>query len=159
LGCGGSALVFTQTHKDLGHPPSRQHIAIDGFQNGDFFDGAGVLAVERAGLSPYLDFREDRSRFALPTLLREGHKFRLIYIDGSHFFDDVLVDLCFSVRLLEVGGVVLLDDSSDREVWSVVCIARKLLRQYLSEVNYRHSEISNRAGAWPYTVDSIPQNV
>jgi hypothetical protein len=133
LGCGGSALVFTQTHKDLGDAARSSTLQLMHFKMN--FDGAGLLAIERAGLNQYLNFREERSSLALPALLREQRKFGLIYVDGSHSFDEVFVDLYFSVRLLEVGGIVLLDDSSDHDVRNVIHIARKQLRRHVAEVD------------------------
>ena len=37
-------------------------------------------------------------------------KFDLIYVDGSHFADDVAVDLINSWSILEVGGIMICDD-------------------------------------------------
>lgn len=47
LAVGGSCLVFTQTRKDLGAIPERQHVAIDPFQRSNWIDEAGLLAIER----------------------------------------------------------------------------------------------------------------
>lgn len=46
----------------------------------------------------------------LPKLQAAGERFDLIYIDGSHTAVDVLIDLCFCANLLEVGGMMILDD-------------------------------------------------
>ena len=46
----------------------------------------------------------------LPKLLAAGERFDLIYVDGSHTAVDVLIDLCFCANLLEVGGMMVLDD-------------------------------------------------
>jgi predicted O-methyltransferase YrrM len=37
-------------------------------------------------------------------------KFDLIYVEGSHFADDVAVDLINSWSVLEVGGIMICDD-------------------------------------------------
>ena len=47
---GGSGLAFTASHRDLGHAPQHQHLALDPFQTA-VWDDAGTIAVERAGLS------------------------------------------------------------------------------------------------------------
>jgi cephalosporin hydroxylase len=47
---GGSCLVFTQSHRDLGERPNGQHIAIDPHQRSHWIDEAGLLAVEKSGL-------------------------------------------------------------------------------------------------------------
>ena len=35
----------------------------------------------------------------------------MIYVDGSHNFEHVFIDAYYSVQLLDMGGVVLFDDS------------------------------------------------
>src|SRR5215203_1045744 len=55
FGFGASSLIFTQTHKDLGSPPKKQHVSIDPFASD--WDQAGTVAVEHAGLGGWLDFR------------------------------------------------------------------------------------------------------
>jgi len=69
--CAGSCLVFTQSARDRGASPDGGHVAIDPFQRSPFNDSCGLLAVERAGLSSYLDFREDFSSQVLPALIKE----------------------------------------------------------------------------------------
>lgn len=143
LAFGGSCLVFTQTHRDLGSSPQRQHVAIDPFQASPWIDDAGLLATERAGLSGYLDFRGAPSCLVLPELLKTDEKFGLVYIDGSHLFEDVFIDFYYIVRILEVGGIVLFDDSADPHVSKVLRFIRKNLAEPLPEFNlapYRPTE-------------------
>lgn len=116
---GGSALTFAQTHKDLGRDPSAQHTAIDPAQT-YHWDEAGRMALEAAGLDAYVEIVEEYSSQALPRLVREGRRYGMAYIDGSHQFEDVLIDFVFTHDLLEVGGLVLFDDSSDSHVLKVL---------------------------------------
>jgi predicted O-methyltransferase YrrM len=51
-----------------------------------------------------------RSAEVLPLLRSDGEVFDLIYIDGSHWRDDVMVDCLLSWRLLAPGGVMIFDD-------------------------------------------------
>ena len=120
LSFGGSCLVFTASHRDLDREPKGQHIAIDPYES-QVWDDCGLIATERAGLSGYLDFRQRPSSLALPKLVSEGQQIDLVYIDGSHLFEDVFVDFYFVSRLLSDGGVLLFDDCSDPHV-------RKILR-------------------------------
>lgn len=48
------------------------------------------------------------SKEALPEL--EGRSFDLIYIDGSHFYDDVRFDIDWACRLVAPGGIICGDD-------------------------------------------------
>lgn len=75
----------------------------------------GRTLVERAGNIDYLRVMEMTSYRALPKLLEDilqGNigKFHLIYIDGWHTFDYTLVDFFFSDLILEVNGIIVLDD-------------------------------------------------
>ncbi|ORW19198.1 class I SAM-dependent methyltransferase [Mycobacterium palustre] len=54
--------------------------------------------------------RKGSSLQVLPQLLDEEQKFDFIYVDGSHFVDDVLVDGITAWRLLKQGGVIIFDD-------------------------------------------------
>jgi predicted O-methyltransferase YrrM len=122
LGFGGSATVFTSSHRQARHPPMAQHTAIDPFQT-DWNDMA-LVTLDNAGLRGYLDFRPEFSSVALPTLVREGARFELIFFDGSHFFDDVFVDVYFTTQLLVDGGIVAFDDSTNRHVRKVLRFIR-----------------------------------
>lgn len=51
-----------------------------------------------------------RSQDILPKLVEKGEFFDIIYIDGSHHEEDVLFDLTYADKLLNTGGVILLDD-------------------------------------------------
>jgi cephalosporin hydroxylase len=134
LSFGGSALVFCASHKELGHPPEAQHFAIDPFQS-TVWDSCGLMALERSELAGYLDFREAYSALELPTLLKEGTRFDLVYVDGSHLFEDVFVDTYFVARLLTDGGVVAFDDSSNPHVAKVLKFVRTSLRRGLEELD------------------------
>jgi predicted O-methyltransferase YrrM len=101
------------------------HTIIDPFQNG-YWDGAGVKALEEAGID-FFTLLEAGSEFALPMLLREGDgRFDFIFVDGFHTFDHTLLDCFFATRLLRVGGCLAIDDVHFRSVRRVV----DFLRQY-----------------------------
>src|SRR5207249_2385064 len=60
------------------------------------------------------------SCLVLPRLLAEDRRFGLIYVDGSHIFEDVFVDAYFSARLLTEDGYLLFDDSTNGHVAKVL---------------------------------------
>ena len=141
LSFGGSALVFTASHRDIGSQPQRQHVAIDPFQL-TVWDDCGLLALERAELLSYLDFRGNFSAFELPKLYEAGDRFDLVYIDGSHLFEDVFVDAYYLLRLLSDKGIVTFDDSSNPNVAKVLQFIRKNYKDSLEELDltgYRQS--------------------
>lgn len=116
---GGSALTFASCHRDLGRPPGQQHLAMDNAQS-DGWDDVGRLALERAGLLEYVEIREELSFNGLPKLAERQPKFGMIYLDGSHQFEDVFIDFFYSHEMLAVGGLILFDDSPDSHVQKVI---------------------------------------
>jgi predicted O-methyltransferase YrrM len=131
---GASCLTFTALHRRNGAKPAQQHVAIDPMQ-GTLFDSAGLRAIERAGLAGYLDFRGETSALAMADLLRQGLKFDLIYLDGSHFFEEVLIDAYYATRLLNDGGVMLFDDSTIPDVAKVLRYLRRNQAHCLTEMD------------------------
>lgn len=119
LGFGGSALTIAATHRELGHAPAKQHTLLDPFQSRDW-DNAALAAIDRAGLSEYVDFRPQFSSIALAGLAGADAAFGLIYVDGSHVFEDVFIDAYFGFRMLERGGVILFDDCAIDHVAKVL---------------------------------------
>lgn len=118
LAHGGSALTLASAHRDLGHVASNQHVAIDPFQH-TYLKGAGIVALERAGLIGFVKHMSELSQTLLPAMLRTGEKVGMIYIDGSHSFDDAFIDFYFCDRLLEVDGYLVFDDCADYRVRKV----------------------------------------
>lgn len=133
MACGGSALTFAASYRDLHQPPCQQHVAIDGFQRVGF-DDVGRIHLEQAGLNKYVQVREQLSSLELPQMIRESLKFKLIYIDGSHRFEDVFCDFYFIRFLTELGGYILFDDSSDSEVAKVIRFIRANLGEFYEHV-------------------------
>lgn len=92
-----------------------RHIAIDPFQV-SYWHGIGLRALREAGLShrfwPSNRFRwtEERSSFAISQMIRTETKAQFAYIDGAHLFDDTILDFSLTDKILDVGGLVLLDD-------------------------------------------------
>jgi hypothetical protein len=136
LSFGGSALVFCACHRELGHPPAAQHTALDPFQT-TVWDSCGLMAVDRAGLAGYMDFHQAYSALELPRLIEGGARFGLVYVDGSHLFEDVFVDAYFVTRLLTKEGVVAFDDSSNPHIAKVIRFLRTST-QGLEELDLSH---------------------
>ena len=103
----------------------RRHIVIDPYQFGvksfDFvagttaprpgFGGLGLLNLERAGYKDLVEFHDEPSHRALSRLEAAGERVGFAFIDGWHTFDYVMVDFFLVDRILEVGGIVVLDDA------------------------------------------------
>ncbi|MBJ7401774.1 MAG: class I SAM-dependent methyltransferase [Bradyrhizobium sp.] len=135
LAFGASTLVFCTENKKLGHAGEKQHTAIDPYQPYSPYDEAGVYAVERAKLADYLDYRPEFSEFVLPRLLESHQRYDFIYIDGSHLFENVFIDTFYCARLLNDGGWMALDDSSDPHVAKVIEFMRANLAGAVKEIS------------------------
>ena len=84
------------------------HVVIDPMQS-SLWNNAGLDNLRRAGLS--IEFHETGSELALPRFAEEGRAFDLVFIDGFHTFDHAMVDVFYATRLLDIGGVLVLDDA------------------------------------------------
>jgi predicted O-methyltransferase YrrM len=69
----------------------------------------GINNLRKAGFQNF-NLIEDYSEFALPRLVKEGVKVNFGFIDGWHTFDHTLLDFFYINRMLEVGGVIVIDD-------------------------------------------------
>lgn len=103
---GLSTLFLCQAHDDKG---SGHHIAIDPVQDSTW-QSIGLLNIEKAGLSKFLQFYNCPSFIALPQLAAQGRRFDFAFIDGRHHFDFALVDFFYIDLMLNIGGYVAFDD-------------------------------------------------
>lgn len=85
-------------------------IGMDPAQYDDTWRGGGLFNLRRAGFSDRYEFHEDTSQRVLPRLVEAGTRIQFGFIDGWHTFDHTLVDFFYIDQMLDVGGVVVLDD-------------------------------------------------
>jgi len=107
LAYGSSALAIAEALVALGSDQAR-HLIIDAYQSG--FYGSGWSALVEAGASDLCSLLEERSQIVLPRLLSEGLLADAAFVDGSHIFHNVFVDLFYLRELVRPGGLVILDD-------------------------------------------------
>jgi predicted O-methyltransferase YrrM len=105
LAYGSSALAIGEA---LASQEDAQHLVIDAFQHR--FDNVGWDSIVEAGLEPICELRPERSQFVLPRLADDGFVADAAFVDGSHAFHNVFVDLYFLRELVRPGGLVVLDD-------------------------------------------------
>jgi predicted O-methyltransferase YrrM len=91
-------------------PPHPRHIVIDPFQESvwsnigwEFLRSAGLDAIATLMLAP--------SSIALAQLVAEDFIADAAFVDGSHRFHEVFVDLYFLRKLVRPGGLIVLDDN------------------------------------------------
>jgi predicted O-methyltransferase YrrM len=85
------------------------HSAIDPFQNSSWH-GIGRRQPQNLGMSDSFRFIEEKSVSALVHFADRGETFEVIFIDGNHRFDDVILDFTLSADLCPMGGCIILDD-------------------------------------------------
>lgn len=100
----------------LSHFPAVHLTCVDTFQGADeHANHSSLSAVEQRFDANTANFAErvtkwrgtSASYFAATPAVEE---FDLIYIDGSHFVDDVLLDSVSGFQRLRPGGVIIFDD-------------------------------------------------
>jgi predicted O-methyltransferase YrrM len=110
LAFGYSALYICEGLLTNGDPNAK-HVAIDPGQLPEkAYASCGLEILNKAGLSPIIEFYGDESQIILPQLLKQGREFDLAFIDGNHRFDYVFLDLYYLGRLIRKGGIIILDD-------------------------------------------------
>jgi predicted O-methyltransferase YrrM len=129
LAFGISAMFICEVMKKA--MPEPRHIVIDPAQHAEaYWHGVGLANLERAGYRDFVEFIEKPSQIALPELVAAGRKIDFAFIDGEHLFDHVLVDFFFIDQLLNVGGVVVFDDTG----WPGI---RRVARFVATNRNYK----------------------
>jgi hypothetical protein len=63
------------------------------------------------GLDGLATLATERSQLALPRLISHQFVADAAFVDGSHIFHNVFVDLCFLREIVRPGGLIVLDDS------------------------------------------------
>ena len=123
---GISTLFICEALQEVG---GERHIVIDPGPVDGWLD-VGISNVERAGYTSLLEFHNESSHHALPALERAGRRVGLAVIDGWHTFDYTFVDFFYVDRLLDVGGIVMFDDT---EYYPAI---RKVARYVATHRNY-----------------------
>ncbi|NTV45311.1 MAG: class I SAM-dependent methyltransferase [Chlorobiales bacterium] len=104
------------------------HTAIDPFQR-SYWHGIGLVHASthapRWEKEDSFRFIEERSDRAAANLARENKTYDLIFIDGNHRFDDVLVDFYLYAQVCAIGGWIIFDDMWMSSIQTVVSFIRK----------------------------------
>ncbi|MGV9563430.1 class I SAM-dependent methyltransferase [Streptomyces sp. NPDC003480] len=98
----GEALITVNS----AHP---RHVIVDPFQESEW-SNAGWDLLCSAGLDSIASLMLTPSSLALPQLLTEGLVADAAFVDGSHRFHEVFVDLYFLRKIVRPGGLIVIDD-------------------------------------------------
>jgi predicted O-methyltransferase YrrM len=130
LAFGTSCLVFAEYHQRAKNT-GVCHTAVDPNQFGSgegHWEGIGVENLKRVGFIRGRNWRlvEKSSVDALPELSKKL-KVDLALIDGYHLFDFTLLDVFYCLKMLRVGGVLIVDDKKMR---AIKAVAQYVMRAY-----------------------------
>jgi predicted O-methyltransferase YrrM len=98
----GEALVAGGARRPL-------QVIIDPMQATEW-SNVGWQMLRSAGLDTIARLVLQPSSIALPQLIAEGFTADAAFIDGSHRFHEVFVDLYFLRKIVRPGGIIVLDD-------------------------------------------------
>jgi predicted O-methyltransferase YrrM len=138
LAYGSSALAIGEALCSTG-AMNVSHIIIDPFQS-TAFDGVGWEALRDAGLVPHTTLFEEASSIVLARLAQSGFTADAAFVDGSHRYHEVFVDLYFLRKIVRPGGLIILDDAE----WPSVATA---LRYYDRNLGWLPVSIAGRLTA------------
>lgn len=108
LAYGSSALAIGEALLTV-DPPGARHIVIDPFQE-QAYANVGWDLLCAAGLDSIATLIAEPSSLALARLVTEGVVADVAFVDGSHRFHEVFVDLYFLRKIVRPGGLIVLDD-------------------------------------------------
>jgi len=62
--------------------------------------------LEEAGVAHLVEYYAEESQITLPRFVSENRYFDFAFVDGSHLFDRVFLDLIYLGRLVHPGGII-----------------------------------------------------
>lgn len=116
------------------------HTAIDPFQR-SHWHGIGLANVRAVGAESSFRLIEERSDRAATDLGRQNSTFDVIFIDGNHRLDDVLVDFYLYAPLCKIEGLIVLDDMWMSSIQTVASFVGSN-RPDFTEIATHHPRIS-----------------
>jgi predicted O-methyltransferase YrrM len=85
------------------------HTAIDPFEE-DYWHGIGLQNIKELNMESSFQFIPDYDLYAIPELAKKNQKFDVIFIDGDHRFDYVLLDFTLCDHILSDNGYIIFHD-------------------------------------------------
>jgi predicted O-methyltransferase YrrM len=149
LAYGSSALAIGEALCAIGET-NVSHVIIDPFQ-ATAYENVGREVLNAAGLAAQTTVIEESSSIALARLAHDGFTADAAFVDGSHRFHEVFVDLYFLRKLVRPGGLIILDDAMLPSVatalhyfdlnlgWQPVSIAGRLTARQMPDEPYEPS--------------------
>ena len=119
LAYGVSAMYICEALRDVA---AEVHVVLDPLQEEEW-KGVGLRNLTLAGYGELVRFEPFPSSRALPRLVDEGLRVDFAFVDGSHRFDDTLVEFFYLDLLLRTGGIMAFDDAGMESIQKVLRFA------------------------------------
>jgi predicted O-methyltransferase YrrM len=103
---GISAMFILEKHRELSSKIG-SHIVIE---PDTYWGTAATYNIEKEGLLKYLQIKEGYSDKILTQLFQGNFRIQYAYIDTTKLFDVVMQDFYFINKILDCGGIIILDD-------------------------------------------------
>lgn len=84
------------------------HCVMDPYQKQ--WNNIGLKNIKDSGYGDLVTFYEEYSDRVLSALYRDNQRVQFAYIDSTKVFDVLMVDVYFINKILDIGGVIVLDD-------------------------------------------------
>jgi predicted O-methyltransferase YrrM len=84
------------------------HVIIEPFPWGN----TALYNITKEGLEKYIDIRNELSDKVIPSMYLNNDRIQFAYVDTTKVFDTVLQDFYFIDKILDVGGIIIIDDAS-----------------------------------------------
>jgi predicted O-methyltransferase YrrM len=105
------------------------HTAMDPFQHRDWY-GIGLKKITELEMDGSFRFIPDYDVFGIPQLAKENHKFDVVFIDGDHRFDYVLMDFTLCDYIISENGYIIFHDTGMKSIKKVVKFIKKNRSDY-----------------------------
>lgn len=146
LAYGSSALAIEEALRSQDHTET-SHVIIDAYEHR--FRDAGWNAIAGAGLRNYCTLHRERSQLVLPRLVAHGFVADAAFVDGSHIFHNVFVDLSYLREVVRPDGLIVVDDCH----WPAVATA---VRYFELNTGWRPEPMSENTRLRAYRLPDPP---
>ena len=103
---GISAMFILEKHREI-QSKHNAHLVIE---PDNYWGNAAIFNIEKEGLIDFLQIKNGYSDTVLTKLFHEEFRLQFAYIDTTKQFDVVMQDFYFINKMMDCGGIVILDD-------------------------------------------------
>lgn len=105
LAYGISSLFILEKHKQYGSQ-NQAHLIIEPYPWGN----TAIHNFQKAGVLQFAKIINQLSDEVLPALYLNKHSIQMAYLDTTKLFDVVLQDFYFIDKILDINGIIIIDD-------------------------------------------------